>query len=264
MGSVDARRRRIAGQPTPPLQLQGPPAHQRMGGQRVAAVPRAVDAQHPKLPHGPAAAAPSRRRPFVPRRRWHPSSDSRSVPSVVGARRRPLGCRVRHGAPGVPGSGVDPLSSRSAEAESGHRWRGDCPSWPGPGAAGDGAVPVPGREQVDRRNPQSFHHPGFPPFTPSMTANTLGTSTPLRAGRVMVGSPSVQWSMTTLGTRPSPDLPHRRQGRDVGGRLQKAAARFSCSRADGGLPGTHVWECGKNRGRVRRRLPAARARAGGG
>ena len=57
------------------------------------------------------------------------------------------------------------------------------------------------------------------PFTASMTANTLGTSTPLRAGRVMVGSPSVRWSMTTLGTRPSPDLPHRRQRRDVGGRF---------------------------------------------
>ena len=69
------------------------------------------------------------------------------------------------------------------------------------------------------------------PFTPSMTANTLGTSTPLRAGRVMVGSPSVRWSMTTLGTRPSPDLPHRRQGRDVGGRFAEGRGPILCGRA---------------------------------
>src|SRR6478609_5015316 len=61
-------------------------------------------------------------------------------------------------------------------------------------------------------------------------------------GPVMVGSPFVQCSMTTLGTRPSPGLPHRRQGRDVGGRLHKADGPILLRSDRRGSPrGPHAW-----------------------
>ena len=117
------RRRALRDQPaqqTPPLQLQDPPAHQHMGGPRVAAVPRAVDAQHPK----PPAGQQQRRRGA-----GHSCPDDDGIPVPIhdpsplwsGPGVDPLGCRVRRRplafpdpawAPGVPGSGVGSWRSR--------------------------------------------------------------------------------------------------------------------------------------------------------
>ena len=144
-------------------------------------------------------------------------------PLVVGSGMGPWRSRIRRGPveQSVSGGRVRPpmawltvLLGRPGETDCGSH-RSTC-SRPGTGTA-----PSPG--------------------CPFKDEGTVGSHS-VTGGRVMVGSPPVQWSMTTLGTRPSPDLPHRRQGRDVGGRLQKADGpillRVGPRR---GSPGTHVW-----------------------